>query len=226
MYGTYHHSLGPKLFATALNTLGLAAAAWFVLGGWNDLNGRFQWDLHGPQPARAWLLVALSTVYLLRFLATNFVMVNRTIPWGEATTIGVWVFIIHSVMAYLGGTNPAPAGVLTWVGVALYAVGSFINTGSEYQRKLWKLRPENKGKLYTEGMFRYSMHINYFGDVVLFLGFACVTGSLWAMSIPAIMLCLFVFLNIPMLDAYLARRYGDAFTAYAANTSKLIPFVY
>lgn len=114
----------------------------------------------------------------------------------------------------------------TWLGVVLYLLGSYLNTGSEYQRKLWKKRPENKGKLYTEGLFKHSMHINYFGDAVLFSGFALVTGTPWAFAIPLIMVCMFVFLNIPMLDKYLAERYGEAFDEYASRTAKFVPYVY
>ncbi|MGH8880780.1 MAG: DUF1295 domain-containing protein, partial [Stackebrandtia sp.] len=90
----------------------------------------------------------------------------------------------------------------------------------------FKARPENRGKLYTRGLFRYSMHPNYLGDVTLFTGFALVTGSLWALAIPVIMAAMFIFINIPMLDKYLAERYGSAFDEYAGRTAKLFPFVY
>ena len=76
---------------------------------------------------------------------------------------------------------------MTALGVALYIAGSFLNTGSELQRKRWKERPENKGRLFTGGFFRYALHINYFGDEVLFAGYALITGQAWALLVPLLM---------------------------------------
>ena len=70
------------------------------------------------------------------------------------------------------------------------------------------------------------MHVNYFGDTVLFTGFALLTTSPWALLVPAVMTVGFVFLHIPMLDRYLATRYGEAFEAWARRTKKFVPFVY
>ncbi|MFE2510652.1 DUF1295 domain-containing protein [Streptomyces naganishii] len=226
MYGGYDPSTGPKTVVTAFNTIAVALAVWFLFGGTHTVGDWFGADLHEAATTRRVLLAALSVVYLLRFIATNFVMLQRKMEWSESVTIGIWVLVIHGTMAYTGGTNTAGVGVLPWVGVALYVLGSYLNTGSEYQRKLWKRHPENKGKLYTEGLFKYSMHINYFGDAVLFSGFALVTGTIWAFAIPLVMVCMFVFVNIPMLDKYLAEHYGDAFQEYASKTAKFVPYVY
>lgn len=226
MYGGYDRSTGPKTLVTTCNAVAVAAAAWFLCGGMDTVAGWFSTHVDHAQPLRRALLLALSVIYLLRFVATTFVMLKRSMDWSEAATVGVWVLVIHGTMAWLGGTNAGAVGVLPWLGVVLYLVGSYLNTGSEYQRKLWKQVPEHQGKLYTQGLFRYSMHINYFGDVVLFTGFALVTGRAWAFVIPLIMTSMFTFVNIPSLDRYLARRYGAAFEEYAGRTAKLVPFVY
>ncbi|MEV8129232.1 DUF1295 domain-containing protein [Streptomyces sp. NPDC085944] len=226
MYGGYDASTGPKTVVTTFNTIAVAIAVWFLFGGADTVADWFGTDFDEAATVRRALLAALSVLYLLRFIATNFVMLQRKMEWSESFTIGIWVLVIHGTMAYFGGTNDAGVSVFTWLGVVLYLFGSYLNTGSEYQRKLWKKRPENKGKLYTEGLFKYSMHINYFGDAVLFSGFALVTGTVWAFAIPLIMVCMFVFLNIPMLDKYLAERYGEAFEEYASRTAKFVPFVY
>ncbi|MCV2463701.1 DUF1295 domain-containing protein [Streptomyces sp. ICN988] len=226
MYGGYDASTGPKTVVTTFNTVAVAIAVWFLFGGADTVADWFGTDFDEAATVRRALLAALSVLYLLRFIATNFVMLQRKMEWSESFTIGIWVLVIHGTMAYFGGTNDAGVSVFTWIGVVLYLFGSYLNTGSEYQRKLWKKRPENKGKLYTEGLFKYSMHINYFGDAVLFSGFALVTGTVWAFAIPLIMVCMFVFLNIPMLDKYLAERYGEAFEEYASRTAKFVPFVY
>ncbi|MGB6032940.1 MAG: DUF1295 domain-containing protein, partial [Bacteroidota bacterium] len=111
-------------------------------------------------------------------------------------------------------------------GALLYLTGSYLGTGSEYSRHLWKARPENRGHFYTEGLFQYSRHINYFGDLLLFGGFAVLTHHLWAGIVPLIMGLNFVLILIPAQDAYLASRYGTEFDNYARRTKKLIPLVY
>ena len=108
----------------------------------------------------------------------------------------------------------------------LYLSGSYINTQSEYYRHVWKLKEENKGRLYTEGLFSLSMHINYFGDIVLFIGFAMVAHSFSLLVVPMIMAINFVFHIIPSLDRYLEKKYKDEFRDYARKTKKLIPLIY
>ena len=87
-------------------------------------------------------------------------------------------------------------------------------------------RPENRCRLYTLGLFRYSRHPNYLGDLVSFSGLCLVAGSAITAVIPALMLAGFVFVNIPVLDAHLHTKYGTAFEEYARQTRKLIPFLY
>jgi protein-S-isoprenylcysteine O-methyltransferase Ste14 len=101
-----------------------------------------------------------------------------------------------------------------------------INTHSEYYRHVWKLKEDNKGRLYTEKLFRYAMHINYFGDIVLFTGFAMIAHRFIMLIIPSIMTLNFVFIIIPSLDRYLEKKYGAEFSDYAQKTKKLIPWIY
>ena len=112
------------------------------------------------------------------------------------------------------------------IGIVLVVIGSFLNTYSELQRHWWKQKPSSKGHCYTEGLWKYSMHINYFGDSLLFTGWIMLTATFWMAWLPLLMTAGFVWFHIPSLDAYLADRYGEEFKAYAAKTKKLIPFVY
>lgn len=70
------------------------------------------------------------------------------------------------------------------------------------------------------------MHINYFGDSVLYIRLALITRE-WVCLYVAIGISInFAALQIPMLDRHLKNRYGDAFDDYASQTKKFIPFVY
>ena len=107
-----------------------------------------------------------------------------------------------------------------------YLAGSYFGTASELSRHLWKARPDNRGHLYTLGLFRYSRHINYFGDLLLFAGLGILTRQLWTGIVPLAMGLNFAFVIIPAHDAYLASRYGAEFEQYARRTRKLIPLLY
>jgi steroid 5-alpha reductase family enzyme len=46
---------------------------------------------------------------------------------------------------------PIALSRLDFLAMVLYLVGSYFNTGSEIQRKLWKAQPSSKGRCYTVG---------------------------------------------------------------------------
>ena len=79
---------------------------------------------------------------------------------------------------------------------------------------------------YAQGLFKYAMHINYLGDIILFTGFALLTHNLFMLIVPFLMAINFVFSYIPMMDKQLAGKYGNEFKIYAKTTKKLIPFIY
>jgi protein-S-isoprenylcysteine O-methyltransferase Ste14 len=173
------------------------------------------------------VLIALCLIiYFLRLQVTVWVFQKRKWVWPETIIIAILVPLALYAFAHVGGNNHQPFSALEIVGGLLYILGSYINTDSEYRRHVWKLKEENKGRLYTARLFKYSVHINYFGDIVLFTGFAMITHSLSMLVIPLIMTANFVFNIIPSLDRYLEKNYGDEFRDYSQKTKKLIPWIY
>jgi steroid 5-alpha reductase family enzyme len=165
-------------------------------------------------------------LYILRLFITVFVFLKRKMGWGETILIsGLMSFALFS-FARVGGSSHLSLNVVDYLGLILFLGGSWINTQSEYSRYIWKKNDFNKGKLYTGGLFKYALHINYFGDIILFSGLALITQSLSLLLIPFIMGLIFVFYLIPSLDKYLGIKYGNEFKEYAARTKKLIPGVY
>jgi len=148
------------------------------------------------------------------------------VRWSEAFAIAPWLLFIYIGLSIEAARNPTPFATAASIGVALFLIGSWMNTWSEHQRSIWKTRPENHGRLYTGGLFHYTRHPNYLGDVLSFSGLCLISGRWITAIIPALMLAGFVFVNIPMLDAHLQEHYGNEFTYYAAQTRKLIPFIY
>ncbi|WP_062467563.1 methyltransferase family protein [Demequina maris] len=216
-------SSGPKALVTVLHVGAVAASLAFLSFGVHEWFGG---DLPVASPLRRWLVGILAVVYLVRLVVTQYVMVKRPFPWSEALAVGPWVVILQLTMAWFGATTEAPVGWVVWCGVALYAVGSWLNTWSEEQRRRFKRDPAHRGVLYTGGLFSVVIHPNYLGDTVLFLGFAMVAGGWWPLLAPILMAAMFAFMHIPRLDAHLEDHYGDAFRAYAARTKRLFPAIW
>jgi len=172
------------------------------------------------------LIASCLVIYFVRLQVTVWVFQKRKWTWLETITITVLMSFVLYAFASGGGNNKRVVGAVEIIGILFYLSGSYINTHSEYFRHVWKLKEENRGRLYTEGLFSLAMHINYFGDIVLFTGLAMITHSLSMLIIPLIMAMNFVFNIIPSLDRYLEKKYKDEFEDYSKKTKKLIPLIY
>ncbi len=116
---------------------------------------------------------------------------------------------------------------LRWAALTgIFPTLSVLNTGGEILRNQWKKNPDNKGKMYTGGFFKYSRHINYFGDLLWVTAYADITRNWYAVSIPVLLFCFFAFYNAPKLDKHLRDKYGKDYDDYASKTKMLIPFIY
>jgi len=208
------------LLLTLFATLWLLFADYAISNTWLR-----QYQLSGD-PVRRTLIAFCLIIYFVRLQVTVWVFQKRKWTWLETITITVLMSFVLYAFARVGGNNKQVVGVVETIGILLYLSGSFINSQSEYHRHVWKLKEENRGRLYTEGLFSLSMHINYFGDIVLFTGFAIVTHHLSMLVIPLIMAVNFVFIIIPSLDRYLEKKYKDEFRDYSKKTKKFIPLIY
>lgn len=223
-----HAPSTPQRAFMALTAAGCVGMSWWLLfgggaamiAGWT---GRI-W-LGGDLTRRLALALGL-TVYFLRLLFTLFAFFRRPIRWGEAVFVALWVLFIYLLLSLTCVANVHPFGIAAGIGIILFLIGSWMNSWAEYQRHLWKQLPQNRGHLYTGGLFRLCRHPNYLGDLLSFSGLALITGQWIAAIIPIIMLLGFLFGSIPTLDAHLAEHYGQEFTAYARRTRKLVPFLY
>lgn len=207
------------LFASVLVSL------WILLGGGDVwLSAHTPLRLEGGDALRRGLLAGALVVLFLRLCATFFVLLPRKIPPAEAMGIPGAFAVYFVGMPLFAAAEPAARPLVAALGILLFGVGSALNTGAELLRAQWKKRPENRGKVYTAGLFRYAVHINYFGDVLWAAGLAVLTGNGWSALVPALLFCFFQFFNAPMLDRHLSARYGSDFDAYKARTPSVIPW--
>ena len=187
-------------------------------------------SLYFSDVRRARILVYIAILYWVRHYITLFHLLKRKIEWGEVFGLLFFIAFFEILFVFIGGSvfkySYSPLGMLDLFALILLLMGSYLNTWSEFQRKWWKQDSNNKGHCYTGGLFKHSVHINYFGDTVLFTGWALFTHSFWALLLPVLMGYSFVIFHIPGLDLYLKKRYGDEFIEYSKKTKKLIPWIY
>lgn len=179
---------------------------------------------------RAVVLFVCVLIYWIRHTVTVFYLLARKVEWGEVFGLLSFMALFEIGLLLVGGgafrDYTIDFGLLDFVALSLLLSGSYLNSYSEIQRKWWKKNSQNKGKCYTEGLFQYSMHINYFGDFVLFTGWCLFTYNYWTLLLPLSMAYSFIAFHIPALDYHLAERYGEKFKDYAIITKRFIPFVY
>jgi steroid 5-alpha reductase family enzyme len=118
-------------------------------------------------------------------------------------------------------------GVLAIVGVVLWGAGFFFETVGDAQLARFKADPANAGKVMDRGLWRYTRHPNYFGDVCVWWGIflvAAETGDALAAVVgPIVMTILLTRVSgVPMLERSLTKR-RDGYDDYIARTSSFFP---
>ena len=153
-------------------------------------------------------------------------LLQRKMPWEESISVPLAFALYYVGYPLFVLSTSRPIDGLDYFAVALFVIGCVINSGGEILRNQWKKKSQNKGKIYTEGFFKYSRHINYFGDILWVSAYAIITKNVWSITIPVFLFCFFAFYNSPKLDKYLKEKYGKDYDEYARKTKMLIPFIY
>lgn len=224
---TYSPSVPQKAWMLGCETVFLIGSAWILFGG------GFQWiasifgaHANAGSPGPRMLVFLFTCVVYAMYWVTMGFLIRREIPSSEAAGVIFAFGIYYLGYAFLVFQRHRPLDWIDALAALILLAGIAIHTISELQRHVWKRRAENKGKLYTGGLFRFSMHINYFGDVLWVCAFAIVTRNLFSVLIPLMLVSLFIFSQIPDLEKHLAAKYGEQFAQYSGRTKKLIPFVW
>ena len=227
LYGQKSKSIPQKTIIIALEIGCLYLSHWilFQTGENTFLNWISLGEVSAPVERKI-IIFVFSIIVFLRMGFTMIYLLKRKIPWEECLSVSFAFALYYIGFAILVLPTNKPLDGIDFMGIALFLIGSCINTFSEFQRHFWKTHPENEGKLYTKGLFQYAMHINYFRDVCWVMAYAVITRNLYASIIPLLLICFFVFYNIPKLDKYLASKYRNDFDRYRIKVKKIIPFLY
>lgn len=227
MYGQESQSIPQKILIhlLELGLLGLAYWLLFLRGG-DVVEARL--GIHNAELTygRRILIYLFHLIIFVRMSFMMLVLLKRKIPWEESISVPLAFALYYLGFSLLVLPTAKPLAAIDLLAIVLFVTGCTLNTGGELQRHIWKQDPQNKGRLYTQGFFKYAMHINYFGDLLWVIAYAMLCRNAYAFLIPLFLFCFFAFFNIPKLDAYLKEKYGQAFVKYAKSTKKFIPFIY
>ncbi|MGI8803241.1 MAG: DUF1295 domain-containing protein [Solirubrobacteraceae bacterium] len=118
-------------------------------------------------------------------------------------------------------------GLLDAVGLAVFAAGLACEAIGDLQLARFKADPASTGQVMDRGLWRYTRHPNYFGDVLAWWGIGVVAlaagGTWWALVGPAVNTFILVRLTgKPLLEATIGER-RPGYAEYVARTSGVIP---
>ncbi len=202
----------------------------------------------GPTPdVRSGLLGALVAVWAARlgtFLFRRILSEGADRRFDEIKTSvvrffaawtlqGVWVcFTMGAALAAITSERSLPLGVVGWVGLLIWIAGFGIEVVADQQKSRFRSRPENEGRWIDTGLWAWSRHPNYFGEIVLWLGVAVIAlPVLQGWQYVTLLSPVFVTLlltrvsGIPLLQQRADEKWGGdpEYEAYKATTPVLVP---
>ena len=111
--------------------------------------------------------------------------VNFRKAWGKHQWVGAF-FQVYMLQGFLMLIVALPiihvnesfqtANYLTYVGFIVWITGFFFEAIGDYQLQKFKKYPANKGKPMNSGLWKYTRHPNYFGEMIMWWG-------IWMMSV-------------------------------------------
>lgn len=153
------------------------------------------------------------------------------VPW---TIQGLWVFLTMIVVIVINSqTSSAPAlGIWDAIGLSIWLLGFSIEVVADNQKTVFNTEPNNQGKWIDSGLWSYSRHPNYLGEILLWTGIACFGISCFTgleriawISPIFIYLLLTKLSGIPILDKRALEKWSDdiEYQKYRDNTPALFP---
>ena len=146
---------------------------------------------------------------------------------------GLWVLITASAaFAIITGGTSKPIGIFGVVGALIWVAGMVFEIVADTQKSRFRADPANEGKFIDSGLWAWSRHPNYFGEILLWLGIAIIAipvleGWRWATLISPVFVAVLLLKisGVPMLAAKADKTWGGQpdFEDYKKKTPVLIP---
>lgn len=242
--------------AFAVNWLAFIPAAAFQSDRFYDTTGALtyltviaaacaaSWPLD-PRSAIVAGMVGIWTVRLGSFLFTRIHAAGGTdvrfakikvnpprflVAW---TLQACWViFTASAAIVLITAPESRPLDAFFWAGAGLWGIGFAFEVIADDQKRRFRADPANHGKFITSGLWAWSQHPNYFGEITLWAGILVIalpqlSGWNWLVVFSPLFVALLLtrVSGINLLDAIAKKRWGDdpAWQAYVARTPVLLP---
>lgn len=201
--------------------------------------------LYFPNQARHLLLYSLVLLWGLR-LSIHIALRNKgksedyrykkwRQEWGKIFYLrsylqiyllqGVLLLIIISPITLASSQIQSSLNYLDLLGLSIWIVGFFFETVGDYQLSQF-IKTKQPGQIMTSGLWQYTRHPNYFGEVTMWWGIFIITLtspiSIFGIIGPLTITFLILFVSgVPMLE----EKYKDnpKFQEYSNKTSKFFP---
>ena len=107
----------------------------------------------------------------------RFIVMKTKFTWFLMTwTIGgLWVLVTMAAgLAALTSNITAELGLISYLGIALWLFGFIVEVTADNQKTEFRKNPDNRNRFITTGVWSWSQHANYFGEITLWFGLALV----------------------------------------------------
>ena len=149
------------------------------------------------------------------------------------TVSGMWVSIC-SICALTGISNGIELTSVTYIGIIIFIIGFAIEIISDNQKTNFRKIEDNKDKFITTGLWKYSRHPNYLGEIMLWTGVSVISYSslgiyqLFTLVSPIFTYLLLVHVSgINLLEKSAEKKWGHLkeYKEYQKKTPRLIWFI-
>jgi len=147
---------------------------------------------------------------------------------------GFWAFITPVVaFTAIGSQNiSGDIEIMTLLGLVIWLIGFCIEVIADRQKRKFRKTTENKSRFISSGLWAWSRHPNYFGEIILWIGvlvIALPTLIGWqyvtVLSVPYVIIMLTKVSGVIKLEKTSDQKWGtdEAYQKYKTNTPTLIP---
>lgn len=232
----------PRLLGHSLLAAAMYALLWYVISRRNkrldrvDLawNGGFvltAWMVAAAQPAiRTYMVAVMVTAWAVRLAVY---LLQRDKKSGQSA--GFMRYVRRAVLVWLVGLPIiANAGTalpgLRWlftVGYAVWAIGFYIEYKSDSDLRRFKASKKNKGKVLDAGLWQYSRHPNYYGELLQWWGIGLIAAQTsfgWLGLAGPLLLTYLIYkvTGIPIIEKRFTKN--KDYQEYKKRTNPLLPW--
>ena len=149
------------------------------------------------------------------------------------TFSGMWVSIC-ALCALTGISNGIELTGVTYIGILLFVIGFILEIIADTQKTNFRKIKDNKDKFITTGLWKYSRHPNYLGEIILWIGVAIISYSsleinqLFTLISPIFTYLLLVHVSgINLLEKSGKKKWGNLneYKQYKKETPRLFWFI-